>query len=506
MLSTFPNQVIQVNPRSVLRPEYFEHPYHRSNERFTKPSSLDERYNTNTAPVYSSNNPGPGKKRLNRRTYNHPYSRPNRNSVLRAPSPHLSSAILDNSFCHTACSIPVKQYVSSDSDESSHFPNAPRFACPKFPSGSLPSRYPKPGGQNKSQRECPNTTRSSAHGQAEQLRRSRESNTFALIDALLSKPPLSQIRDMYIQTRTASNPSSSHSASRATKKVNLSVVHLAVRFRIKEYLRNLQDYARFLLDTLFSNMFDDYQSGMRNELATKLLGLSRLPCTPQCSFCSELLSGETHTKTGSRHYDCVGQDGVFEAPAPSPDTSVRPSSSSSSNNSTTPMLSGSDVYAELHELSVMEHLVSAPATEVLSDVRDKCPVTSKCVLKEIGSEPKIKRSPSDHDLPVVESMFEKPLATSQVFELHEPSSKRRRLDSFTLRLCSDFDNVDWSSSDVGLSSYGEDPIDLHTLVNETGPDFLQLRDSLFDSVYEPVDLLQPFLPDKPPSLPCISSP
>ncbi|OON21125.1 hypothetical protein X801_02983 [Opisthorchis viverrini] len=453
MLSTFSNQVIQVNPRS-----------------------------------------------------DHPYSRPNRNSVLRVPSPHLISPILDNSFCHTACSLPVKHYVSSDSDESSHFPNAPRFACPKFPSGSLPSRYPKPGGQNKSQRECPNTTRSSAHGQAEQLRRSRESNTFALIDALLSKPPLSQIRDMYIQTRTASNPSSSHSASRATKKVNLSVVHLAVRFRIKEYLRNLQDYARFLLDTLFSSMFDDYQCGMRNELATKLLGLSRQPCTPQCRFCSESLSGETHTKTGSRHYDCVGQDNVFEAPAPSPDTSVRPSSSSSSNNSTTPMLSGSDAYAELHELSVMEHLVSDPATEALSDVREESAVTSNCALKETGSGPNIKRSPSDHDLPIVESTFEKPLATSQVFELHEPSSVRRRLDSFTLRLCSDFDNVDWSSSDVGLGSYGEDPIDLNTLVNETGPDFLQLRDSLFDSVYDPVDLLQPFLPDKPPSLPCISTP
>ncbi len=131
--------------------------------------------------------------------------------------------------------------------------------------------------------------RSYSHGQAEQLRRSRESTTFALIDNQLSKPPLSQVRDLYLQNRVGSSSSNS-APTRTTKKANLSAVHTIVRFRTKDILIPLLAHVRRMVDIYFEATNAACPPGARDALASQCFGVCQLPCSLSCEFCDHFKS------------------------------------------------------------------------------------------------------------------------------------------------------------------------------------------------------------------------
>ncbi|VEL21900.1 unnamed protein product, partial [Protopolystoma xenopodis] len=146
-------------------------------------------------------------------------------------------------------------------------------------------------------------TTNGSQGQSEQIRRSRESTTFALIDSALSKPPLGQIRDMHLQTKSSSNALSSTVPSRTTKKANLSVVHTVVRFRVEEYLIDLREHMHRLLDILFNSASSTYEASNKDHLSD-LLGLSRLPCSSSCELCYRIGHRFDASRSLRRHDSC----------------------------------------------------------------------------------------------------------------------------------------------------------------------------------------------------------
>ncbi|VDL97980.1 unnamed protein product [Schistocephalus solidus] len=256
--------------------------------------------------------------------------------------------------------------------------------------------------------------RSYSHGQAEQLRRSRESTTFALIDNQLSKPPLNQVRDMYLQNRGGSSSSSS-TPTRTTKKANLSAVHTVVRFRIREYLLPMIGHMRKMLDILFSSQYPDYNSSVRDVLASQLFGQTQLPCSLSCEFCErfryqldrqtpsrKLVFSKTLMPTKPTPSDktfatmSAPESGVSRAPSPDQnysthgltDVQIKPEASSE----TTPLSSPS---SPLLNFDILEPASEADLLEELLDVVDEVHSlpTSQHPLDEVNL-PDIKRSPS----------------------------------------------------------------------------------------------------------------
>ncbi|KAF5405033.1 hypothetical protein PHET_01515 [Paragonimus heterotremus] len=518
MVSSFASHMMHVNPRSVLRPEYFDYSSLRTSASRCKLQPVDKRYNTNTAPVYSLDNPCPPRKRPCRRPYgrlffgssmtpaDHPYMHSSPDVL-----PHCSASCLPTNVHpaarHSASTVPVRNYLSSpDSDALSRIES-------NSPCSTVTSKYSPDSttqGCNKSnvtpakqeRGDIPASNRSYAHGQAEQLRRSRESNTFALIDTQLSRAPLNQVRDMYLQSRSGFNSSSGNSTARSTKKVNLSVVHTIVRFRIKEYLRDLQDHVQRLLDRIFSNMFDEYKTEMRNELASKVFGMNRLPCSDDCQFCSDLVD---QVKIVRGHSDRLAgfRDRLCRPSFPSPiDTSVRPLSNSS-NSSTTPMLSASDIPSDCQDFSPSDNRTDRFDADYPNTVFNDFSLPLDTLSRELPSDTNaVRLSPNHFDIPPSDPVLEKPLPSYHMNN-DAPDSKphsRSRLDSFSLRIVDDFTSNDWSA-EFDFGPCGEEPVDLHTLVNDSAPEHLGIRtEEFFDPAFEPIDLMHQFAIDRFPNL------
>ncbi|CAH8504843.1 unnamed protein product [Dicrocoelium dendriticum] len=490
---------MQLNPRSVLRPEYLNYSrvHSSTSDQFVAPP-FEKRLNTNTAPLYTTENRSFRRKYL-RDAIHHPYSRSNCRSLESSPQ---NGATLRNpsSLRCGPLAVPLRSgYSSPDSDGPSRiYPSSSLTYTPKFAS-DLRNTRSESDVLVRDVEENAVSSRSHSHGQSEQLRRSRESNTFALIDAQLSCLPLSQVRDMYLQSRSGANFSGS-SAARTTKKVNLSVVHTIVRFRLKEYLHDIQDHTNFLLDTLLSSTFEDYHPGMRNELASKLFGISRLPCAADCQFCPGLLSRQTRSRRRNRLNERFTTDKVPLIVSPCPlDSSVRPFSSSSSNNSTTPMLTASDAPSESHDFS--------PSSNLKDDIdQDLNKIERKSFSEEDKATPvdilddlnNIKLTPGQFYLPTDCSTLEKPLLSYHLnCDPFEPKRARSRLDSFTLRIVDEFGANDWLAEGIEVGPSGDEPVDLHTLVNDSACEgILKPEEFLFGSEFEPIDLLHSFVADR----------
>ncbi|KAF6778668.1 hypothetical protein AHF37_02110 [Paragonimus kellicotti] len=155
---------------------------------------------------------------------------------------------------------------------------------------------------------------------------------------------------MYLQSRIGFNSSSGNATGLSTKRFNLSVAHVIVQVRIKEYLRGLQGHVQRLLDRIFSNMFDEYKTEMRDESASEVLGSNRLPYPDGCQFCSDLFD---RVKTVKGHSDrplefrvCVPYSSF-----PSPIENLIRRLSDSSNSSTAPMLSALDISFDCQDFS-----------------------------------------------------------------------------------------------------------------------------------------------------------
>ncbi|TPP58543.1 hypothetical protein FGIG_04881 [Fasciola gigantica] len=492
--------MMSVNSRSVLRPEYLGHTSYMASESCYS-NILDKRYNTNTAPVYPTNSLNPMKGKPSRRL-NHPYIRPERlSSRLRVGGSknHFSCSNYDHPANRLGISpVSLKSYgSSSDSDTSP----------PKCSYGSKPSsesvcsvRYPRKGSPLPKKEEY-STARSYTHGQAEQIRRSRESTTFALIDAQLSRPPLNQVRDMYLQNRSGSGTSNNSSAARTTKKVNLSVVHTVVRFRVKEYLREVQEHVKRLLDALFGNMFEHYDPSMRSTLASQLFGIPRLPCTSDCQFCPELLQCGRKSHQSSRNETRSRLSHTGFSPF---HNYTRPYSTCSSNTSNTPVLSTSDGPSESHDFSP-----SNKSPEVPIDAIERVPSPKLQFSDSVLSSDEAIQSSHRDTLSERNSVLEKPLLSYHVGpDCFPPKYTRRtRLDSTSLRLVNEFDTIDWSAEHIDLGPFNDEPVDLHTLVSDAmDPMGLRPEESFFDPAYDPIDLIHQFSIDKYPGLTLSSSP
>ncbi|KAF8569717.1 hypothetical protein P879_01815 [Paragonimus westermani] len=506
VISSFASHMMHVNPRSVLRPEYFEYSSLGTSASRCKLQSVDKRFNTNTAPVYSLDNPCPPRKRPCRRSYGHPYMQSSPDVLPHCPASCLPSNV-HPAARYSASTVPVRNYLSSpDSDglsrvessspcstvTSKYSPDSTTQGCNKY--------NPTPAKQERG--DVPASNRSYAHGQAEQLRRSRESNTFALIDTQLSRAPLNQVRDMYLQSRSGFNSSSGNSTARSTKKVNLSVVHTIVRFRIKEYLRDLQDHIQRLLDRIFSNMFDEYKTEMRNELASKVFGINRLPCSDDCQFCSDLFDRAKIAKSHSdRLVEFRGRlpQSSFSSPI---GNSVRPLSNSS-NSSTTPMLSASDIPSDCQDFSPSENKVDRFDADYPSTVVNDFSLPLDTISRELPSDTDaIRLSPNHFEIPLQDPVLEKPLPSYHMSSDATDSKphSRSRLDSFSLRIVDDFTSSDWSA-EFDFGPCGEEPVDLHTLVNDSAPEQLGIRtEEFFDPAFEPIDLMHQFAIDRFPNL------
>ncbi|KAF6777532.1 hypothetical protein AHF37_02817 [Paragonimus kellicotti] len=116
MVSSFTSHMMHVNPRSVLRPEYFDYSSLSTSASRCKLQPTDKRFNTNTAPVYSLDNPCPPRKRPCRRPYGHPYMHSSPDVL-----PHCSASCLPNNVHpaarYSASTVPVRNHLSSpDSD------------------------------------------------------------------------------------------------------------------------------------------------------------------------------------------------------------------------------------------------------------------------------------------------------------------------------------------------------------------------------------------------------
>ncbi|CAH8565804.1 unnamed protein product [Schistosoma turkestanicum] len=337
--------------------------------------------------------------------------------------------------------------------------------------------------------------RSHNHGQAEQIRRSRESITFALIDAQLSIPPLSQVRDMYLQTRSGCGNSSS--TARTTKKANLSVVHTVVRFRIKEYLIELREHIRRSLDTLFYNLVENYDTKSRDTLASEILGLSSRLCSPDCDFCSDLLP---RNERRSQTYD------------PSRLNNYPPqlvSQISNSCRSPSPLSSKSPVYTPLPSNETVLSQTPDSTTSYVSSNSDVLSDPPKPVDSCLGDNTNaiFNSRINQYLFPDSSSVLERPLPSYHINVFDSRHQKRVRLDSTSLRLTSEFDNTDWAADDIDFGPCGEELVDLHSLVFDSSSDITsKLDETYFDPAYDVSDLMHHFTMDKYPSLQLAISP
>ncbi|VDD75867.1 unnamed protein product [Mesocestoides corti] len=319
-----------------------------------------------------------------------------------------------------------------------------------------------------------------SHGQAEQLRRSRESTTFALIDNQLSKPPLNQVRDLYLQNRGSVNSSNS-GPTRTTKKANLSAVHTIVRFRIKEYLYPLLAHYRRMLDTLFARIYPNYTPSMRDSLASQILGQSQLPCSLSCEFC------ERFKFQLDRHVSCRKMM-LNKAALPSKLSSAKPSAGyynslngdcydgSANSCPISPNESVSRSRRYTLPPPIQPSTASTPLTSATAATSAKsCFVKPECSIDASSlsspSSPRLNSEALDHNseselLDDLQSVVDDgtPLAFHSSQRMLNDSSdvKRTRVDSATLRWHDLFDipfNVDFNSMD------DDNSLDLHSILN-----------------------------------------
>ncbi|CAH8611071.1 unnamed protein product [Heterobilharzia americana] len=394
---------------------------------------------------------------------------------------------------------------SSDSEETSHDNlSSPCLSyVSKYSSDSTTHTYDSRSQirTNQATRELNNThPRSNAHGQAEQIRRSRESITFALIDAQLSMPPLSQVRDMYLQTRSGCGTSTSN--ARTTKKANLSVVHTVVRFRIKEYLLELREHIRRSLDTLFYNLVQGYDVKSRDTLASKILGLSSLPCSSSCEFCPDLMPKSERLRLHKHDHSRLNPHSTHLGEQ-LPSTSCR------------------------SPIPLPIRLQTSMPTPSIDATRPQSP-PSNSPVSHVGSEGKIRlESPkptefdaddttdntlfnsrlSEYSFPELSAVLERPLPSYHINSLDYHSSKRVRLDSTPLRLSSGSDNIDWAAEDIDFGVCEEELVDLHSLVFDSSSDApSKIDETFFDPAYDAGDLMHHFTMDKHPGLQLTISP
>ncbi|CAL8076071.1 unnamed protein product [Calicophoron daubneyi] len=513
MVSSPTPPIMHVNPRSVLRPEYLEHSQCPISSDSCAYQSMDKRLNTNTAPIYFEDSHANKKKSL-RRFQGHPYLRRFRDNVRSTiPNSQNYACTSDHPALRGGAStVPVRSYISS--------PESDKLSCigSSSPSLSYTSRYSSDSvGNNYYARNnfSPQKTvgrdefysqpKAYTHGQAEQLRRSRESNTFALIDAQLSRSPLNQVRDMYLQNRTGCSSGSNSSAARTTKKVNLSVVHTVVRFRIKEYLRDVQEHAKRLLDTLFLNMFEDYDVRMRNTLASQLFGMTRLPCSSDCQFCTDLgfrVDAGEHAENVRPTYSRLHLDHRTRQNT-CPVTGVLRPSTTPCAVSKLPALSTSDGSSDSQNPTPSSE-DSGPQVSPNEPFQSSDSTSPDC-----PDEVNVKLSPGQLDSSL-DLALEKPLLSYHLNgdQLDLKPGKRSRLDSTSLRLVNEFDSTDWTAEGIDFGPCGEELVDLHTLVADSVSDTLPIKteESFFDPAYDPIDLLHQFTMDKFPNLQLASSP
>ncbi|XP_018654044.1 hypothetical protein Smp_158740 [Schistosoma mansoni] len=484
--------MININTRSVLRPEYLYHSYNFSTPSTVKTYDyVSSKINTNTAPVYHLEGKSHVKKLRPDNKRVHPYKKPCGNYATNTTNPkdkilwpgtsNRSDSSDSESVSHENSSSPSLSYVS------------------RYSSESTTHNYETKSHVNDVQsiRET-NTShpRSHSHGQAEQIRRSRESITFALIDAQLSIPPLSQVRDMYLQTRSGCG--TSNSTARTTKKANLSVVHTVVRFRIKEYLIELREHIRRSLDTLFYNLVENYDSKSRDTLATEILGLPSRQCSPDCDFCSDLLPRNERCRT--QNYDSNRQNNYPSQLL----AQISSTSRSPSPLSTRPQIS-----------------ISLPSNDTL---RSQTPPDS--TASYVGSDNDVFPDPepvdsclSDNTNALINtrlsqslfldssSVLERPLPSYHINVFDSRNHKRVRLDSTSLRLSNEFDYTDWAADDIDFGPCGEELVDLHSLVFDSSSDIQsKLDETFFDPAYDVSDLMHHFTMDKYHSLQLAISP
>lgn len=314
-------------------------------------------------------------------------------------------------------------------------------------------------------------TKPYTHGQAEQLRRSRESSTFTLIDSQLSKPPFSRVRDMYLQTRSGNGSSGNGSAARTTKKANLSVVHTVVRFRIKEHLLAAQEHLKQLLDTLVQ----DTDNQIQNRSTLKSLCSSCFQCSNRCQFCTELSEQASRTPKCDKRPHSVTEDRVKSnilKPENKPAVPFKKTivaKRSMSNHST------------LQPHTISSQSIVESKVDCHPPAFDFDPL-SHWLFDESQKPLLLTKNNLDKTLPSY-------LLSNDELGIH--TSKRTRLDSTTLRLTGEFDITDWSAEDINLGPVGEDPVDLHTLIND--PFVMKCEDTSFDPAFDMCnDLLQQF--------------
>lgn len=487
---------MHINPRSVLRPEYLE----QSSEctRNIEHPSL-KRLNTNTAPVYMSGNLAQLRKRQIYRRQAHPYTKYSKGGANKSNSS--SSSSLANSWYQPGLRRRDSNFhVRSDTSDSEETFNdhstSPSLSQASKNSSDCTihslskaesSRISSTNGLN----DLMSQTKSYSHGQAEQLRRSRESTTFALIDAQLSVPPLNQVREMYLQNRNGCYAGSNASAARTTKKANLSVVHTLVRFRIKEYLIELREHIHKLLDILFSNIVENYDGKSRDALASELLGLSTAPCSTDCQYCPRLFRRGDRSR--SRYNDSYSRAPQFHH-------------SQSRDNTIIPTLKD-ELVGSFGHTDLNSHFI----VDTNVPIESNCPSLTLPLKREFDYDQQIPPVPalefeiSDESECLQHSALQNPCLEKPLLSFHiSPETKlnkRLRLDSTTLRLANDFDPVDWSAEDIDIGPLGDDFVDLHNLVTDSNPDSLSFKydDTLFDTTYDFGDLMHQFTFDKHPS-------
>ncbi|TNN09432.1 hypothetical protein EWB00_006325 [Schistosoma japonicum] len=483
-MTSVSSATMHINSRSVLRPEYLDHSF-----SFTAPSAQRNydcvsarKINTNTAPVYCIEGTSHVKRLRTDTKRVHPYIRSCSNYATNTTSP------LDKIWSGT-----MSRSDSSDSEETSlDNSSSPSLSyVSRYSSDSTTHTYDsKSHVRSRQPAREPNThPRSHAHGQAEQIRRSRESITFALIDAQLSIPPLSQVRDMYLQTRSGCG--TSNTTARTTKKANLSVVHTVVRFRIKEYLIELREHIRRSLDTLFCNLVEDYDVKSRDMLASEILGLSSRTCSSDCEFCPELVP-RNERSSSYRLHPSQNTEQLTSASCRSLSFSTKPQTcltvpSNDTIHSHTPPDSTASVNLESNGCQ-------DPAKVVDTCLSDNSGALINCRLLQ-------------YSFPDSSSLLERPLPSYHINVSDSRHQKRVRLDSTSFRLSSEIDNADWVADDINFGPCGEEHVDLHSLIFDSSSDIpSKIDETFFDPAYDVSDLMHHFTMDKYPSLQLAISP
>nr|CAH8820207.1 unnamed protein product [Trichobilharzia regenti] len=475
----------------VLRPEYLDHSFNFSTSRgYENCNGMpSKRVNTNTAPVYRHEE---GSQSISCRTGRkraRPSAVPSSSHYVSPSNPSGKIISYDSDSAnsvkssHDNSSSPCPSYVSKYSGDSTARNYDSR-------SHSRPSRPASVASTS--------VTRSQSHGQAEQIRRSRESITFALINAQLSKPPLSKVRDMYMSTRSGSGQA--NSSARTTKKANLSVVNAIISCRIRKYLIELREYIRRCLDALFSHMFEDYDVSNRDTLAADILGISLLPCSPECEYCPGIMEKTEHPRLRRR------ESKSFNLHPTHPVTQI-PSTSSQFPGSL-PHLTQPSISACPNQMPHPQILPRDSAVLNVNSENNICPNESSPAECHLGDSPdtSFNCKLSEYTFPESSALLERPLPSYHIDDSDSPN-RSVELDSTSLQLSDDFDNSDWRANDVDFGPCKEELGDSDSLAFDSSSGTPSRNDdSFFDPAYDVGDLMHHFTMDKYPGLQLTISP